>query len=282
MNGEIKKRRTAFKVSIGIAANGKLELERDAEDPTKERFRTLIIGEKEINRINLIANVIDNYQNPENTFAALTIDDGTGNMRIRAFSDSMSLIKDIQLGTTILIIGTLRYFNNELYILPEIIKELDPRWLLARKLELEKEFGDAYKIQSQLQPQSQPQLQSQPQPQPPTPTPPISQPQSSSPEPIPQTSPVQPARSQPEPEIEIEKIEDLHEDANEEVENEKSSAREEILKLIREAETEQGIDIDKVIMQLNQRSVDEIKNTITELLEGGEIFEPQPGRLRIL
>lgn len=267
MNSTFQKRRTAFKISIGLAAKSKLELESDAEDPTKERFRTLIIGEKEINRINIIANVIDKYESEEKNYAALTIDDGTGNIRIKAFSDDTSLVKEIELGTTILVIGTLRYFNNELYILPEIIKELDPRWLLARKLELEKEFGDAYKVQPQRQLQQ-----------------PQSQPIPPSPEPIPPTSPrsEQESKSEPEPEpkIEIEKIEDINEE--DENEDEKPSAREEILKLIRDAETEQGIDIDKVIMRLNYRAIDEIKNTITELLEGNEIFEPQPGRLRIL
>jgi hypothetical protein len=38
-----------------------------------------------------------------------------------------------------LVIGVLRNFNNETYISPEIIREQDTRYLLLRKLELEKE-----------------------------------------------------------------------------------------------------------------------------------------------
>jgi hypothetical protein len=42
---------------------------------------------------------------------------------------------------TVVIIGTLRFFNNELYISPEIIREMDSKYLMVRKLELTKDAG---------------------------------------------------------------------------------------------------------------------------------------------
>ena len=41
-------------------------------------------------------------------------------------------------GDTLLIIGVLRFFNQEIYIIPEIVRKYDPKYLLVRKLELEK------------------------------------------------------------------------------------------------------------------------------------------------
>ena len=38
-----------------------------------------------------------------------------------------------------MIVGLLRSYNNEIYINPEIIKVKDPRYLLVRKLEFEKD-----------------------------------------------------------------------------------------------------------------------------------------------
>jgi hypothetical protein len=38
-----------------------------------------------------------------------------------------------------MIIGLLRYWNNELYITPEIMKKKDPSFLLVRKLEVDAE-----------------------------------------------------------------------------------------------------------------------------------------------
>jgi len=51
------------------------------------------------------------------------------------------------------------YFNNELYIAPEIVRELDPKYLLVRKLEVEK--SNPVQIQTSNQNQSQNQIQSQ-------------------------------------------------------------------------------------------------------------------------
>ena len=45
--------------------------------------------------------------------------------------------KSITQGQTVVVFGTLRHWNNETYIQPEIIKEQDPKYLLIRKLELE-------------------------------------------------------------------------------------------------------------------------------------------------
>lgn len=58
---------------------------------------------------------------------------------MRAFGDDTEKFKNINQGQTVLVIGLLRYFNNELYISPEIIREQDPKYLLIRKLEIEKD-----------------------------------------------------------------------------------------------------------------------------------------------
>ena len=40
----------------------------------------------------------------------------------------------------------MRYFNNEIYIFPEIVRDINPKYLLVRKLEVEKQ-----KPQTQVQ-----------------------------------------------------------------------------------------------------------------------------------
>ncbi len=254
MNGDIK-RHTAYKISIGLIAKGDLKLEPDKNDPTREKFRFLTLKDKEINRVNLIANVIDKFKSDEKNYASLTVDDGTGQVRVRAFSDNTKMIENNAPGDTLLIIGNLRYFNKEIYILPEIVKLLDARWLLARKLELEKEYGDMYKSLEQLQP---PKAEPKPTPQP-------------TPESLrkPET-PKEPVIEKPK--IEKEKIETAIE----------LSLREQIIQTIKEAENDEGIDIDKIIMKLDKYKVEEINNTVTILLEEGSIYEPKPSRLRIL
>jgi RPA family protein len=147
---EIRKRETAYKLKIGDILNGtpivEDVLQEVAPDPTqalatsstKEKFRFLELGDKKIIRINVIANIIDKYVSEgERRYATVTIDDASGQIRIKVFGEDVSMLEDISQGDTIAVIGVLRSYNRDIYILPEIIKKVDPRYLLVRKLELE-------------------------------------------------------------------------------------------------------------------------------------------------
>lgn len=125
-------RATAYKLRIGDILAGKQILD-------GERFNFLELGNKQIIRVNIVANIIEKYESEgEKKYLSFTIDDASGQIRIKAFGDDVARFKEISQGNTIMIIGKLRFFNNELYILPEIIRQKDPRYLLIRKLELEK------------------------------------------------------------------------------------------------------------------------------------------------
>ena len=64
----------------------------------------------------------------------MTVDDGSGQIKIKAFGEDSEKLKNINHGQTIIIIGLLRYFNNEVYISPEIVREQDPKYLVLRKI----------------------------------------------------------------------------------------------------------------------------------------------------
>ncbi len=131
------KRHTAFKLRIGDILNGK---------PTMngERFSFLELGSKKIVRVNIVGNVIDKYESPgESKFLSLTIDDGSGQIKLKSFGEDITKFNSIIQGQTIIVIGILRSWNNETYINPEIIREQDPKYLLLRKLEIDKEKAKA-------------------------------------------------------------------------------------------------------------------------------------------
>lgn len=127
------KRNIAFKLRIGDLLIGK---------PVNngERFGFLELGDKKIVRVNIIGNVVDKYESlGEKKYLSITIDDGSGQIKLKAFGDDADKFNKSLQGQTVIVIGTLRVWNNETYIAPEIIKEQDPKYLLIRKLELEKE-----------------------------------------------------------------------------------------------------------------------------------------------
>ena len=148
---EYKKRETAYKLRIGEILSGTPIVEdipqEASPDPnqalapgaTKEKFRFLELGDRKIIRVNIIANIIEKYASEgEKRYATITIDDATGQIRVKTFGDDVAKFADISQGDTISIIGVLRSYNRDMYVLPEIIKKVDPRYLLVRKLELDK------------------------------------------------------------------------------------------------------------------------------------------------
>lgn len=127
-----RKRNVAYKVRISDLMNAK-------KVSSEGRFLYLELSDKKIVRINLLANCIDKFVNEgEKKFGSLTVDDASGQIRIKVFGDDLVMFSNISQGDTLQIIGNVREWNDELYILPEVLKKVDPRWLLVRKLEIQK------------------------------------------------------------------------------------------------------------------------------------------------
>ena len=125
------KRHVAYKLKIGDVIQGKRIFDAD-------KFSFIELGDKKISRVNVIANVVDRYSSVEKSYISLTVDDASGQIRIKIFGDDVNKFADISQGDTILIMGLIRVYNDELYITPEIIKKKDPKYLLVRKLEFDK------------------------------------------------------------------------------------------------------------------------------------------------
>jgi uncharacterized protein len=197
------KRRTAYKFRIGSLLSAQQIIE-------AERLKHLLIDNKEVVRINLIANIIDKYiQEGEKQFGSLTLDDATGQIKAKVFGEDISKFSDLQQGDTVLIVGLARSWNSEIYLTPEIIKKKDPSYLLIRKLECE-----------------------------------------------------------------LEKPKSL---ANPEL----AQLKDKLLSSIKEAEKDNGIEIEKLIIDLKEHP-DVINAEIKKLLEEGLVYEPRPGKLRYL
>jgi RPA family protein len=133
------KRHTAYKLRIGSVLSGKPIME-------GERFSFLELGSKKVVRVNVIGSIVDKFEGSgESKYFSMTVDDGSGQIRLKVFGDDITKFSNFVQGQTVVIIGTLRSWNNELYISPEIVKEQDPKYLLLRKLEIEKEIGKSAK-----------------------------------------------------------------------------------------------------------------------------------------
>lgn len=197
------KRNIAYKLRIGDILAAKPVTEND-------RLQNVEVNEKKVVRVHLIANIVDKYvQEGEKKFASITLDDASGQIKAKTFGKDIEKLNDLNQGDTIRLVGLLRQWNNEVYITPEIMKKLDPRYLLVRKLEAEAEKPK---------------------------------------------------------EVDREKIAEL---------------KDKIITMIKNAEPDGGVDIDKIILELKEPPAT-INQEIKKLLEDGIAYEPRPGKLRYL
>lgn len=197
------KRNIAYKFRIGSLISGRPILEGD-------RIKHIEIGDKQVVRVNLVANIIDKYiQEGEKKFGSITLDDATGQIKAKAFGDDVEKFTQLSQGDTVVLIGMLRSWNNEIYLTPDIIKKKEPLYLLLRKLEVESDMPKTL---------DKPQL---------------------------------------------------------------SALKDKILEMVKTAEKEGGVDIEKIVVDLKERP-DIINQEIKRLLEDGVAYEPRPGKLRYL
>ena len=203
MADEIQKRHVAYKLRVGQIKAGTPRLE-------GERMIFVDIDGKNVSRINLIANIVDKYiQEGEKKYGNFTLDDASGQIRVKFFGDDVDKLANFNQGDTVLVVGLLRVWSEEIYITPEIIKKKDPRFLLIRKLEIDAE---------------KPQV------------------------------------------VDKEKIAEL---------------KDKILSMVKEKDSNGGIAIDTIILDLKENP-DVINKEIKRLLEDGVVYEPRPGKLRYL
>lgn len=128
---ERMKRNVAYKFRVGQILAGGPVFE-------GERLKNVQINGNSVVRVNIIANIVDKYiQEGEKRFASLTFDDATGQIKAKFFGDDVDKTKNFEQGDTVLVVGLLRSWNNEIYLTPEIMKKKDSRFLLVRKLEVE-------------------------------------------------------------------------------------------------------------------------------------------------
>jgi RPA family protein len=107
----------------------------------------LTTNNEKIFRINLISIIVD--KEIQGSITNMLIDDGTEKIILRSFEDN-KIIKNLNIGDVILIIGKLRSYNNEKYLSPEIIKKVNKLWLKVRALELKEFFNGNNSIKIEI------------------------------------------------------------------------------------------------------------------------------------
>lgn len=77
----------------------------------------------ELRRVVLVGFIVRQYVG-QGSFASITIDDGTETIRAKAWGETQSL-EQVEANTLAMIVGKVREYEGEVYIVPEIVRSLD-------------------------------------------------------------------------------------------------------------------------------------------------------------
>lgn len=133
---EIQKRQTAIKLTIKDCLERKYYIQ-EGWNPNY----ILLNDMRKASRINLIGVIVAEIPE-ESTSKTFVIEDGTGKINLRFFEKEQS--NNLSVGDVTLVIGRIREYNGERFILPEIIRKIENSdWIQVRK----KEIGEAQTIE---------------------------------------------------------------------------------------------------------------------------------------
>ena len=125
-NEQFQKRQVAYKISIATILNSAF-----AKDETSAGY--IKVNDLVISRANIIGILVSKNE-AQNSSSAI-IDDGTGRINLRTFEPS-NVFSRAEIGDSVIVVGKIREYNDEKYIIPEIIRKIDSRWVNVRRNEI--------------------------------------------------------------------------------------------------------------------------------------------------
>ena len=237
-----RRRLTAYKVRIKDIMEGEYKSGGEQFAPTY----VLTPYGLRLSRVRVMATVVSQYISDDRRYAFMVLDDGTATIRSKAFQD-IKLIEKVKTGDVVDFIGRVREYNDERYLIPEIIiKITDPNMETLRMLEVAK-FLKEKKEKAGMAVRAGANMES--------------------------------AAEQEEAKSEEQKKEAAGE--KEEAKADIGAAKEEVLKAVKELDSGKGADYASIIEKVKLPS-DLVESAINELLEEGSCYEPRAGRIKIL
>lgn len=90
----------------------------------------------EVSEARILGTLIDIYVTDDENYMALTLDDGTETVRIKAWRQDVEKLKKFSKGDFIDAVGKVREYNEEIYLTPEVVSRVSPNKWVLRELEL--------------------------------------------------------------------------------------------------------------------------------------------------
>lgn len=245
------KRLTAKKTSIREIISGKFVRKSGFESS----YVLTNLGRR-LSRVRILGLIVDKFISADEKYATITLDDSTETIRGKAFIN-VKIFDGFTNGDLVDVFGKLREYNEEIYVMPEIIKKIGANFETLRKLELEKILKEQKKKIKKIQ-----EIQKQ----------------------ISDLDELKAAVKEVMPLEDVEGILEAQEMIETVVEEKAVTGTEiksKILKLIEDLDKGKGADYQDILKK-SGFSENEVDFAIQDLLESGVCYEPRPGRIKKL
>jgi len=128
---ESQRRQIAYKVRIKDLINGRYV----KEEGWQPNYIITNDG-RQVSRVNLVGTIVLKPTEENLNYQSIIVDDGSSKISVRSFEGDV--LKNVNVGDVILLIGRPREYGSEKYIVPEIVRVIDnKKWIDIRKLEIE-------------------------------------------------------------------------------------------------------------------------------------------------
>jgi RPA family protein len=205
---------------------------------------------RRLSRVRVLGLVVDKFSSPDGKYATITIDDGSDTIRCKAFVN-VKLFERIAVGDLVHVFGKVREYDDEIYIIGEIVRVAEPNAEILRLLELKAIHTD----QEQKIKKIKQLLKS-----------------------AVDAAELKKAAAEF---MSAEDVEGIVEAVEAFVEHEADAAeaKDKVLQLIRELDTGQGADYQQLLEKSGLPET-AVESVITELLSAGVCFESRPGKIK--
>ena len=139
-------RQTMIKTRISDVVNGKF-IKKEGMEPS---YVLTEMGQR-ISRANILGMMVDKFVSEDSSFSTITIDDDTDSIRVKVFRDNVNMFDNLEVGDLIMVIGKIREYMGENYIIPEVAKKIaNPNYESLHKLEVLKQLMGQKKLMNNI------------------------------------------------------------------------------------------------------------------------------------
>ena len=211
---------------------------------------------RRLSRARLVATVVDMFQNDDETYGSITLDDGNDTIQVKFFNE-LQKMDDYRNGDIIEVVGKVREYQGEIYLNGEILNKAEPEKEMLHQLRHEKTMEEWQQIRETVK-----QLKES---------------------------------GKDQDEIEKEMAGKLNENEVDavmqsfgesfdqaETEEDRENLEREVLEAVEQLDEGEGADYSEILEEVEDANEDQLEDTINSLLSDGTCYEPKPGKIKKL